>query len=63
MPIGERGGAGRDRGDGVGVRGSGPGRVMVGDALPKGKQPPENKQNGDRGDHGGHPRGAIDLNG
>jgi hypothetical protein len=58
MPIGERGGARRDRGDGVGVRGSGPGRVMVGDALPKGKQPPENEQNGDhggQGDHGDHP--------
>jgi hypothetical protein len=47
----------RDRGDGVGVRGSGPGRVMVGDASPVGKQQPEHEQNRD------YPGGAVDLNG
>jgi hypothetical protein len=43
LPIGERRKSARDRGGGVCVRGSG--RVMVSDALPVGKQPPEHEQN------------------
>jgi hypothetical protein len=58
LPIGDQGRVGRGQGDGVGLRGSRPGRVMVYDALPIGKHPPKHEQNGDhggRGDHGDHP--------